>query len=346
MQALAITSVKNEGAFLLEWIAHHRAVGFDHFLVHSNDCGDGSDLMLDRLERLGILTHVPNPGPHPKGPQWAALKAAEGHPRFAAADWIAVIDVDEFVNIHVGARRLPDLLSALPEASAIPMTWRLFGNGGAVEFRDEPVTRSFFAAAPAMLGWPWRAQMFKTLFRNDGSFARLGVHRPRAPDPARRPRWFDGSGREVTDELGQGARPFSDFRRDNYGLVQLNHYPLGSMESYLVKADRGRANREAGPFDLGYWIERNLCEVEDRTILGLDLGPELARLMADPELARLHAGAVAWRRRRLVELLADEDWRALFGRLLMAGQSRSLDPQTAGLVTRHRPRREGGNNGA
>ena len=38
MTHLAILCVRNEAAFLLEWLAHHRAVGFDHFLVFSNDC--------------------------------------------------------------------------------------------------------------------------------------------------------------------------------------------------------------------------------------------------------------------------------------------------------------------
>ena len=94
MRALAITSVKNEGPFLLEWLAHHRAVGFTDFLVFSNDCDDGTDAMLDRLAELGWLTHLPNPGPWKEGPQWAALKRADAHPLVAQADWIAVIDVD------------------------------------------------------------------------------------------------------------------------------------------------------------------------------------------------------------------------------------------------------------
>ncbi len=37
MRALAILGVKNEAAFLVEWLAHHRAVGFTDFLVYSND---------------------------------------------------------------------------------------------------------------------------------------------------------------------------------------------------------------------------------------------------------------------------------------------------------------------
>lgn len=334
MRAVIVTSVKNEGAFLLEWLAHHRGVGFHDFLVFSNDCADGTDAMLDRLQDLGWLTHRRNPGPHPKGPQWSALKAAEGQPGLRAADWLLFCDVDEFVNIHVGARDLDALLAALPQADAITLTWRLFGNAGAVAYEDRPVSRSFTRAAPATLGWPWRAQMYKTLFRNDGSFGRLGVHRPRDPRQAPAPRWFDGSGRDVSETLAPG-RLYSDYRQDNYALAQLNHYPLGWMESYLVKADRGRANREASAFDLGYWVERNLCEVEDRSIFGIDSSAILAGLQDDPALAALHRAAVAWRRARFAELMQQEDWRGLFGRLLMLPPSRSLTPEQAARL--HRP---------
>lgn len=38
MRTLAILTQRNEGAFLLEWLAHHRAIGFTDFLVFSNDC--------------------------------------------------------------------------------------------------------------------------------------------------------------------------------------------------------------------------------------------------------------------------------------------------------------------
>ena len=132
MRALAILTVKNEGAFLLEWLAHHRAAGFTDFLVYSNDCDDGTDAMLERLAHLGWLVHEPNPGPHAQGPQWDMLKAAQKHPLTQAADWVAVLDIDEFVNIHAGGRTLGDLVAAVPDADAITLTWRLFGNNGAV----------------------------------------------------------------------------------------------------------------------------------------------------------------------------------------------------------------------
>ncbi len=334
MRALIVTCVKNEAAFVVEWLAHHRRVGFDHALVFSNDCSDGTELMLDRLQDIGWLTHVRNPGPHAKGPQWDALKAADRHPMVREAEWLLVCDVDEFVNIHAGGRRLPDLWAALPQADVLPLTWRMFGNAGVVRYSDAPVTQTFTRAAPATLGWPWRAQMFKTLFRNDGSFGKLGVHRPRNPDPTRSPLWIDGSGRDVTQDLAPG-RMFSDYRHDNYGHVQLNHYALGAMESYLVKADRGRANREASGFDLGYWVERNLCEVEDRSIERLDSAELRAELLADPILGPLHHAGVRWRHDRFAHLMQDDAWRSLFGRLLMTPPSRSLSPQMAAAL--HRP---------
>ncbi len=288
--------------------------------------------MLDRLADLGWLAHLPNPGPHEGGVQWAALKRADSHPLVAQADWILPLDIDEFVNIHAGDGSLAALLAALPDAGAITLTWRLFGNAGVVRYEDRPVPDQFRNAAPKVMVWPWRAFMFKTLYRNDGSYRKLGVHRPRSPDRARLDacRWFDGMGRELPEEF-RSARLFSPFGRDNYGLVQLNHYPLGAMESYVLKADRGRAVHGGDRLGLDYWVERNWCSDEDRSIdrYAARRNEIRAGLAADPELARLHEAAVAWRRQRFESLMLEEPFRALFGRLLMASPARVVAPQAA-----------------
>lgn len=325
MRVLAILCVKDEASFLLEWLAHHRAVGFTDFLVFSNDCSDGTDAILDRLAELGLVMHIRN-APHERGPQWAALKAAERHPLFKAADWAMVLDVDEFLNIHCGDRRIPALLAALTSATAIPVAWRMFGNAGVVALPDAPVTETFTAAAADPLDWPWRAVMFKTLFRvSEG--VKLGVHRPKGAFV-----WFDGAGRPLP---AGPQRIFAGLGTRNYTLAQLNHYALGSMEGYLVKAARGRANRDASAFDLGYWVERNLNHAEDRSILSLDSSKEREGLLADPVLGKLHAEAQAWRKAKFLELMQDEAWRSLFGRLLMTPPSRALTAAEARLVWSH-----------
>lgn len=335
MRFLAVLLVRNEAAFLLEWLAHHQAVGFTDFLVLSNECEDGTDALLDRLDELGHLTHLPNPAPHEGGIQFAGLKRADKHPLVAAADWILPLDVDEFVNIHVGEHTLSALLDALPEATAIPLTWRLFGNDDVVEYQDQPITEQFTRAAPRLLDWPWRGAMFKTLYRNDQSYGKMGVHRPRSPDKSRlhRQRWFDGAGRELPP-VYHTKRIFSPLMRDNYALAQINHYPLGAMQSYVLKSERGRAVHGADRLGLDYWVERNLCMEEDLSIARYKAARDanLAALMADDELARLHQRATAWRQEKFESLMRQDEMRSLFGRLLMTPAARKVDPNWVNYI--------------
>lgn len=333
MNFLAVLTVRNEAAFLLEWLAHHRAVGFTDILVCSNDCQDGTDLMLDRLAELGHVTHLRNDGPYDKGGiQFTALKRADKLDVVQAADWILALDVDEFVNIHTGDHTLPALIAALPDATAITLTWRLFGNGEVVQYADTPVLDTFTHCAPVEMFWPWRSAMFKTLYRNNGIYRKLGVHRPRSPDKPRldEARWFDGEGRELDDQF-KTRRIFSNYGRSNYGLVQLNHYPLGAMESYVLKSDRGRAVHSDDVLGMDYWVERNFNTDIDTSIqaLGEQRAPILRALMDDPVLADLHRQAVAWRQDRFRELLLQEPYRALYSRLLMTPPSRPVPRQAA-----------------
>ena len=339
MRHLAILCVRNEGAFLLEWLAHHRAIGFTDFLVFSNDCDDGTDVMLDRLEEMGMLTHLRNDGPYDKGGiQFTALKIAGKHSVVKQADWILPLDVDEFVNIHCGDHTLSALHAVIPDATAITLTWRLFGAAGQVRYADAPVLDTFQRCAPAVMYWPWRAAMFKTLSRNDGTYRQPGVHRPRALNERKidRAHWFDGNGTRLPDKF-RSKRIFSNFGQDNYGLVQLNHYPLGAMESFVLKADRGRAVHSDHLLGLDYWIERNFNTDTDTTIQSMS-GPRaqaLAELRADAILSRLHDDAVTWRKSHFEALLRREPFRALFGRLMMAPPSRPVSREAAQFMVHH-----------
>jgi hypothetical protein len=50
-----VTAMKNEGPYILEWVAHHLAIGFGHFIVVTNDCADGTDEILLALQRQGLV---------------------------------------------------------------------------------------------------------------------------------------------------------------------------------------------------------------------------------------------------------------------------------------------------
>ncbi|MBC7738338.1 MAG: glycosyltransferase family 2 protein, partial [Candidatus Saccharibacteria bacterium] len=98
-----ISGMKDEGPYILEWVAHHLVLGFDRICIASNDCSDGSDALLDALQAAGHiehLAHVVGPGAIPQHAGYAALRA-----RFSIDDteWLAVLDADEFLNVHVGS---------------------------------------------------------------------------------------------------------------------------------------------------------------------------------------------------------------------------------------------------
>ena len=89
--------------------------------------------------------------------------------------------------------------------------------------------------------------------------------------------------------------------------------------------------------DVDYWVERNFCSDADESILALApaMEAERAALMADPEVARLHAAGVAWRKTRFAELMRQEPFRALFGRLLMTGTTRNVSLGAARFLVHH-----------
>ena len=229
-----LTTMKNEGPFLLEWIAYNRWLGFTDFLVYTNDCSDGTDLMMDRLQEMGIVMHELNANFAEKGPQKTAFRRAATHPAIEKSDWIITLDVDEFINIHVGAGRLDDMFAACPGANVISFVWLLFGNNGVVEYQDRFVTETFTKSAKRFQKRPTQALGLKTLYRNDHLFQTIGIHRPLHPVVGRREfiNWVNGSGENMdTFFLDKGWRAGGE---SGFGdeLARLNHYSVRSTESF------------------------------------------------------------------------------------------------------------------
>ncbi|MCV6594268.1 MAG: glycosyltransferase family 2 protein [Silicimonas sp.] len=313
-----VSAMKNEGPFILDWIAHNRVLGVDHHLVYTNDCADGTEALLDALAPAGV-TRRDNPFREMgKVPQFAAFKAAEKEPVVREADWLLTLDVDEYINIHVGAGRLADLMAAVPEAHVVSMPWRLFGNADLAHFEDRPVTERFTLAAPAFAPRPLQAWAFKTLYRNAGLFRRLGVHRPKGLVGGKQGQihWVDGGGRLIPPATWRGCWRMSKAAW-SYQLVTVNHYAVRSAESFLIKRDRGRVNHVDRDQGATYWFRMNHNAEEERTIARYapQVAEEKARLLALPGVAEAHDAAVGWHRAKIAELRAREDHAALFAQI-------------------------------
>lgn len=314
-----VTCMKNEGPFILEWIAYHRAIGVTGFLVYTNDCTDGTDTLLELLQSKGYLQHRDNAF-HGTGlkPQHHALQQAEKEEVYKGADWAISMDVDEFINVKVGDGTMPALFEALPDANLISCTWRLFGNNDVHEYEDAFLLDQFSNCAPEFANKPHQAWGFKTLFKNVGLFKKLGVHRPKGLKPQvwDKIRWYNGSGKPMPREEYRNAWR-SNADTYGYDMVQLNHYAVRSAESFLVKRDRGRVNHVDRDQGLAYWFRMNNNYVEERSIQRMipKLRAEYDRLLADPEIAAQHEACVVAHREKIDGLRATENYSKFYGEL-------------------------------
>ena len=311
--------MKNEAPYILEWIAYHRAIGVNDFLIYTNDCSDGTNDILARLQDLGIVQHRNNDNWSGSSPQQFALDAALDEPVIRTADWIAHIDVDEFINIRCGNGTLADFFAMVPDATNVAMTWRLFGHSGVTELADRFVIEQFDRCAPKYCPKPHTVWGFKTLFRNIGAYEKLSCHRPNKlrDDKAGHVKWVNGSGHDMTAEaLKNGWR--SSRKTIGYDLIQLNHYALRSAESFLVKRQRGRALHVDRSIGLNYWIRMDWNDAKDVTIQRNipRLRAEYDRLLQDDTLRRLHRDGLAWHRAKAAELHAMPEFQDLYQQAL------------------------------
>ncbi len=320
----AVSMMKDEAPYLVEWVAHHMAVGFTDILVYTNDCTDGTDAMLIRLEELGLAHHRRNVIPAGVKPQPSAIRHAQAEPLVHASDWVMVFDADEFLCINHGDGRIDSLIAAADGADGIVVTWRVFGSGGVVDWSPAPVTEQYTRAAPPDWNKGWGV---KTLFRFDPAIWKLGIHRPTMkakvlktefPDGVR---WLNGSGEPMEDYFK--FRGWRSIRRTlGYDWAQMNHYAVKSVEAYAVRKMRGNVNLKADKYNADYWALQDRNEVEDRRILRYAEARAriAAELLADPVLGRLHRAALDRVEERLAAFRATEDYAALKASLLAASQ--------------------------
>ncbi|CAM8662193.1 Glyco_tranf_GTA_type domain containing protein [Paracoccaceae bacterium] len=316
-QVTAVSMMKDEGPFVIEWVAHHLAIGFTDLVVYTNDCSDGTDDMLIRLEELGLCHHRRNVIPQGIRPQPSALNYAQDEPVVGQSDWVMVFDADEFLSIKYGDGTLDDLIAAAKaqNANGIVVTWRIFGSGGVVDWSRAPVTEQYLMAAPPTWNKGWGV---KTLFTFHPDYWKLGIHRPKMktrhiktefPDQVK---WLNGSGREMEDYFKfRGWRSIT--RTVGYEWVQLNHYAVKSVDSYAIRKMRGNVNNKADKYNSDYWSLQDRNEVRDETMLRYSKVRKriISQLLTDPTLRRLHDAAVERAENRLAELKQTDAYRSL-----------------------------------
>lgn len=289
-----VTSFRNEGPFVLEWVAWYRMLGFENRLVVHNDCTDHSPQLLRLLEREGRLVQKKNNPDPAKPPQRQNLDVATQHRLVQDADWVFVCDADEYLVVHTGDGSVAALAAAIDgKGIGMSINWRIFGSGGENDWRDTLVHRRFTRSSRTEAK---QNAGFKTFFKSPRAFERLRAHGPSG--------WTDDSAWGEGDAvflLADGA-PYPAYvphrspqngsgeERWSNDLAQVNHYAVQTHEQYAFKKGRLCATMFSDRYTDDFFTRFDRNEEENRSALDYAqaFDAEFAEMTEIPGVLRLH----------------------------------------------------------
>ncbi len=239
-QKLAVLSMAcNEAPDLAEWIAHHLAIGVDTIFIYTNDNSDGTDEMLRWFVANAPVVVIPvasGPGVNVQLKNYSHALALL--PELRLYEWVAVVDVDEFLlpDARYG-HDMRQLLAAAPaDTEALLFPWH--ARQWPRDFERGPglLAERFPHALPHVI------TKCVTRLRHVTSLSQ--VHFPRFDQPR-----ILRDSRFAIIEQTDGWYP--QYRTGAGGWIE--HFWGKSFEEFLVKKRRGDAMAVAGkPFHRGY----------------------------------------------------------------------------------------------
>ncbi|TKW66223.1 MAG: glycosyltransferase family 2 protein [Paracoccus denitrificans] len=293
-----MSSMKDEGPFILEYVAHHRVLGFDAIHIASNDCSDGTDILLDALAAHGVITHQDNPLRPGDWPMRSAYEKIRKTHHTDEADWVMVLDVDEFLFVDTGAGKVSDLTAlAGPEIDIISLSALSFGTSDSEQWQPGRVTEQFTLRLPENSA---ANAPIKSLSRGNGRWRAVHNHHPFGFRGEGDIQVMRGNGEVMT--VPDDGKIWTHLRHMPkhliaHGHAWYNHYAIKSIDAYMMRQWRGRGGRPLGEvnpqrWDEAYWARFAAANIADRRIIeryGVQVADEMARLLALPGVAEAQA---------------------------------------------------------
>ncbi|MFC0511029.1 glycosyltransferase family 2 protein [Asaia spathodeae] len=289
-----LATARDEGLYLLEWIAHHRRIGVEQFFIYTNDLTDGSDAMLRALAAAGEIIWIDNSGAAPE--RINMQDKAYDHalmilPEILDYRWCLVVDLDEVVLPGADVDYcLPPLLADRERegAEAIAMSWRVLTPNGHLTWAPGLSAERFVETETHPL--------IKTVFRTN-LFSGASAHHPTSRDRTFVPYMTIDGERQKNGDLTDHDVNFAAKPTINAAIC---HYHVRSLEEYVWKFARGENDNTGvlkekhfrynnpGIFDL-FTTRFSLDGPKPGRVLADDIHRGMRRLLAIPGVAAAQA---------------------------------------------------------
>ncbi len=233
VKPIAICAIfRNEAPYLLEWIAYHAKLGFEHFVLYDNKSNDGGALLAGNSafgEKITIIHWLDEPG------QLTAYQHYIDHFR-DNFEWTAFIDIDEFIHV-VDGRNIRVTLRDYEGFSGVLLQWLIFGPSGHDQRPQRPVIESYIWRTPEDEPGNYHV---KTMAKN------AALVRPGAT-----PHTFEVHG-AVCNTRRQECPNLPILDAGCHAGIVINHYFTKSRQEWVDKVRKGKATttREDEQYEL------------------------------------------------------------------------------------------------
>lgn len=239
---LAVCAIaKDEGPYFKEWIEWHRKMGVEKFYIYDNESTDSTKEVLKPYIEAGIVDYIYFPGYRR---QLAAYDDCLEKHRYEA-QWIAFIDLDEFI-VPIKYQSIPEFLKCFEDFPAVEINWLVYGSGGAMKKEPGDVMTRF--RCHSLPGHKLNRHV-KSIVNPRRVFTMIGCH-----EVARI------NGKAVDSHGDPITANFRD-REPQQDVIRINHYAVRSYEEFREKQGRGRASGKKRTVSDDYFNQYDLNDI-------------------------------------------------------------------------------------
>ena len=280
---------KQETPYIIEWIEYHKLIGVTRFYLFSNDCDKDNTLnptvdLLQPYIESNLVKFSVKFMCDATGFQGRAFTDALSIANSEGIEWLAMVDIDEFIVGETTTKLLPEVLGDYYEAhNAVGMMWRVFGTSKHERTPSGSVISNYRYRA-VMNSRDNRSRSFKSIVRAK-SCKKFSVHMCSQFDSnycKEQGMEVLGYGHEligscdctIAPDLSQclSEKTLQQFdNRPKFEHFYMHHYRTKSVEEYLKKKLRGRAAtpgklKDGGPNEEynAYYDEKLVVNVKAR----------------------------------------------------------------------------------
>lgn len=209
--------VKDEDAFLDEFIAYYKMLGVDHFYFYDNDSAIPLKTSLERHKKYVTINTISG--------RAKQMDAYQHYINTYKKDsrWAGFIDLDEFI-LPKKANTLKEFMADYEYADALGINWTLFGHNGHITKPEGLVTENYT----------------RREYKQNIHIKSI-INPQQALNPLN-PHYFQMKPGATYIDVKHS--PITSAFNDHYTLdvAQINHYFTKSEEEFIKKAERGRAD--------------------------------------------------------------------------------------------------------